>query len=134
MPLKDLTPDQLSLEDTADLVKLRRAWDGVLKRLAAEVPQAWLERFIRPILPATIENGLATLDVPGRFVMEWVKERYIGTLETLLSDELGETVTIELRLEPREKPGTAVVSSPVTVNVRPEEASFKPFERYTFET
>jgi len=67
--------------------------------------------------------------------MEWVRERYIGTLETLLSDEVGEPVTIELRLEPREKPGSSfVATAPVAINHRQEESSFKPFERYTFET
>lgn len=126
--------DQLSLEDTADLVKLRRAWDGVLRRLATEVPPAWLERFIRPLSPASLQDGMAHLDVPGRFVMEWVKERYIATLETLLSDEIGEPITIELRLEPREKPITGLVTAPVTVNSRIEETNFRPFERYTFET
>src|SRR3954468_16311898 len=111
MPLKDLMNDQLSLEDPADVVRLRRGWDGVLRRLAAEVPQAWLERFIRPLLPVSIENGVAVLEVPGRFVMEWVKERYIGTLESLLSDEIGEPLTIDLRLELREKPGVAAAAA-----------------------
>src|SRR5437016_3204657 len=135
MPLKDLMNEQLSLEDPADLVRLRRGWDGVLRRLAAEVPQAWLERFIRPLVPVTIESGTAILEVPGRFVMEWVKERYIGTLETLLGDEIGEPVVIELRLEPREKPGASMaVAAPVTVQQRIEETAFRPFERYTFET
>jgi chromosomal replication initiator protein len=135
MPVKDPITHQLSLEDTADVVRLRRGWDGVLRRLSAEVPPAWLERFIRPLVPVAIEDGMASLEVPGRFVMEWVKERYIGTLETLLSDELGEPVTIDLRLEPREKPGaTIATSSPVTVNYKPEESNFRPFERYTFET
>ncbi|MEA2552903.1 MAG: chromosomal replication initiator protein, partial [Fimbriimonadaceae bacterium] len=131
---KPLMNDQLSLEDTADLVRLRRAWDGVLKRLGAEVPPAWLERFIKPLIPVCIESGMATLEVPGRFVMEWVKERYISTLEGLLSDEIGEPVTIELRLEPREKPGMALVSAPVMISPRQDETSFRPFERYTFET
>ncbi len=126
--------DQLSLEDTADLVRLRRAWDAVLRRLSAEVPPAWLERFIRPLMPVSIEGGVANLEVPGRFVMEWVKERYIGTLETLLSDEIGEPITIDLRLEPREKPGSATTSAPVSINHKIEESNFRPFERYTFET
>lgn len=125
---------QLSLEDPADLVRLRRAWEGVLRRLATEVPPAWLERFIRPLTPVCVENGAACLEVPGRFVMEWVKERYIGTLETLLSDEIGEPTSIELRLEPREKPGMGVETVPVQMSARQDESQFRPFERYTFET
>ena len=135
MPLKDLMNDQLSLEDPAELVRLRRGWDGVLRRLAAEVPQAWLERFIRPLVPVSIEGGTATLEVPGRFVMEWVKERYIQTLETLLSDEVGEPMVIDLRLEPREKPGASLINAaPISIQQKIEETQFKPFERYTFET
>ena len=126
--------DQFSLEDPADLVKLRRAWDGVLRRLASEVPQAWLERFIRPLKPVGLEGGVANLEVPGRFVMEWVKERYIGTLQALLSDEFGQDVSIELRLDSREKPAAGIVTSSVSVSARQDDSNFKPFERYTFET
>ena len=85
-------------------------------------------------MPVSLEGGVANLEVPGRFVMEWVKERYIGTLETLLSDEIGEPITIDLRLEPREKPGMSLVTAPVSINHKIEESNFRPFERYTFET
>lgn len=128
--------DQLSFDDREDLVRLQRAWNAVLKRLSAEVPAAWLERFIKPLSPNNFGDGVAHLDVPGRFVMEWVKERYLGTLTSLLSDELGEQVCIELRLEPREKPATptAVANGPVPVSLSIDESKFKPFERYAFDT
>jgi chromosomal replication initiator protein len=128
--------DQLSFDDREDLVRLQRAWNGVLKRLSAEVPAAWLERFIKPLSPNNLGDGVAHLDVPGRFVMEWVKERYLGTLTSLLSDELGEQVCIELSLEPREKPATpaVVANGPVPVSLSVDESKFRPFERYSFET
>ncbi len=129
--------NQFTLEDTDDLIVLKRAWDGVLKRLGNEVPSAWLDRFIRPLTPASIDGDTVHVNVPGRFVMEWVRERYLTTLQGLLSDEIGRPVTIELRTELRDKALVAVRPEPsdnVISTSSLEETAFRPNERFTFET
>jgi len=113
---------------------LQLAWAGVLKRLGPEIPSAWFERFIRPLEPTELRGGVAMVNVPGRFVLEWVKERYLGTIQSLLSDELGGHVVIELVMQAQEKKPT------LTANVTPIPASteinnrFRPAERFSFET
>lgn len=130
--------DQFTLEDTDDLIRFQAAWDGVLRRLAPEIPSAWFERFIRPLTPASFESGVARLGVPGRFVMEWVRERYLGTIQTLLSDEIGQHVVVELLAEPNEKmPTASAASAPIGVApmpTKPETEPFRPLDRFSFET
>lgn len=125
--------DQLSLMDREEMLTLRRAWEQVLKRLSADTPQAWLERFIRPLKPLSYQDGIVTLGVPGRFVQEWVRERYLGIITTMLSDELGEYVKVELQPEPQEKQAPSAKPASVVPAVV-EERSFRPFEKYSFDT
>ena len=113
---------------------LQQAWAGVLKRLAPELPTAWFDRFIRPLEPVGLRGGVAHVNVPGRFVMEWVKERYLGTIQSLLSDEIGGHVVIELVLQAQEKkvaPITTVSPIPVATEIN---SRFQPSERFSFDT
>lgn len=127
--------DQYSLEDREDLVVLKSAWDQVLRRLVQELPAAWMDRFFRPLTPKTLKEGIATFAVPGRFVQEWVRERYQAKLESMLSDELGSHVQIVLQAEAREKVDMAPASASISVGNAPEAAGtgFKPVDKYTFE-
>src|SRR5260221_5512245 len=88
-PFSRSMKDQLTLEDTADSIRLQTAWQQVLKRLSPDVPQAWYERFLKPLRPMSIDGNTVTVAVPGRFIMEWVRERYMTALQGLLADELG---------------------------------------------
>jgi len=113
---------------------LQQAWAGVLKRLGPEVPTAWFERFIRPLEPTVLRGGVAMVNVPGKFVLEWVRERYLNTLQSLLSDEIGGHVVIELVLQSVEKKTTVVAN--VTPLPVPSELNgrFHPSDRFSFET
>jgi len=115
---------------------LHQAWAGVLKRLSPEVPSAWFERFIRPLDPVALKGGVAMVNVPGRFVLEWVKERYLGTIQSLLSDELGGHVVIELVLQAQEKkqtPSSTFAPLP-TSSLSEINSRFHPAERFSFDT
>jgi len=126
--------DLFSHESAPVSTDLQRAWDGVLKRLGPDIPSAWFERFIRPLSPVSCKEGIVQINVPGRFVMEWVKERYLGTIQTLLSDEIGFHVVVELVTQLQEK------KQPQSPQIAPIHFSsaldtgFHPAERFSFET
>ncbi|WP_144240911.1 chromosomal replication initiator protein DnaA [Fimbriimonas ginsengisoli] len=127
--------DLFTLETTDDLQRLKAAWEGVLKRLGPEVPSAWFERFIRPLKPVSFEGGVAIVNVPGKFVLEWVRERYVATIASMLSDELGRPVVVELRTEPREKAKAEAQNVPPSrLAVSTEEPSFRPSEKFSFDS
>jgi chromosomal replication initiator protein len=127
--------DQLTFDDDDVMITLQRSWDSSIKRLRPEIPAAWYERFLRPLRPLSIENGVIQIAVPGRFVQEWVKERYLSTIQTLMSDEMGQPVVLELRTEARERSTTKAVdplpAAPATPTV--DSNAFRPIEKYSFE-
>ncbi len=130
--------EQLPFDDSHDLIELKRAWEGMLRRLGPEVPSAWFERFIRPLSPQALHDGIAVIGVPGKFVMEWVRERYLASIQSLLADELGRNVVIELRTEAREKPQVPGTSKqpdqPVVTYRPPDTTAFQPAEKFSFDT
>jgi chromosomal replication initiator protein len=127
--------EQLTFDDND---ALRLAWDSVLRRLHSEIPQASMERFIRPLCPLEIRDGVVSLGTPGSFVSDWVRNRFLDTIQMLLSDELGQPVTVQLRSEAREKPAVpAVPRKEDLVRLAPSVAdniqTFKPAEKFSFE-
>lgn len=127
-----MSKDQYTLDDNDEIIKLRDAWHSALARLAPEVPAAWFDRFLRPLTPASNEHGYVIVNAPGRFVMEWVRERYHADIKTLLEDELGEEITLEFQAEARDKSAAYAVADTATVS-KSEDNKFRPNSRFTFD-
>ncbi|MFZ4507536.1 MAG: chromosomal replication initiator protein DnaA [Fimbriimonas sp.] len=124
-----------------DSVRLHAAWQGVLNRLKGEIPAAWFQRFIRPLKPVSMSEGTVTILAPGKFITEWVRERFLGNIHAFLADELGEPVELVLVAELRNKPEGLVaedrVNTSVPVEPRPvvlEVAKFQPNPRFRFDS
>jgi chromosomal replication initiator protein len=128
--------EQLTFDDNDELI---HAWSGVMKRLAPDVPKGWYSRFLKDLRPLSLEGDVAVIGAPGKFVYDWIRERFMTQLEAMLSDELGRPVSMELRMQANERkavPKPARPSDPVAVTPvkQPEVSSFKPNERYSFDT
>lgn len=124
--------DQYSFDDTDSQIRLRGAWEQVLLRLASEISPAWMERFIKPLAPKDFTDGVATLVAPGKFVREWIRERYADKLQEMLSDEFGEPVGLRLVAAPQEKP--SVPTQPTVAKPPIESTALNLVERYSFES
>jgi chromosomal replication initiator protein len=127
--------DQYTLDDREDQVVLRTAWEQVLRRLEDELPETVVRKFLNPLQPVSLHEGVAVFDTPGQFIQEWVREKYLDILQATLSEQLGSPTRLELRIQPRERPepvtevGT-VSRQPVSIDPTPE---FRPSGRFRFE-
>jgi chromosomal replication initiator protein len=95
--------DQFTFEDSEVNLPLQAAWKSVILRMAAEVHEATLNRYMRPLEPISIEGRLVRLAAPGKFMQEWVRERFSGMIQSYLSDELGFSVELEIVARPRDR-------------------------------
>lgn len=128
--MKDLFDDHGS----DDLATVLEAWERVLHRISNDIPAAWFSRFLRPLKPTGIDSGEITIAAPGRFVLDWVKERFSDRIEQYLTDEMGRPVSVALVAVPRAKPEEAVATvRPVSLAPTGVE-SFAPNPKYTFES
>ena len=82
-------------------------WQRGCLQLAAELPEQQFNTWIRPLPPAdmTEQAGagvVASLRVPNRFKLDWIRSQYASRIEGVLSDLAGRPVRLELLLAPRE--------------------------------
>ncbi|MBX3604589.1 MAG: chromosomal replication initiator protein DnaA, partial [Piscinibacter sp.] len=86
-------------------------WQRGCERLAAELPEQQFNTWIRPLPPAEItEQGeagaVATVRVPNRFKLDWIRNQYAGRIETVLSELAGKPVRLDVTLAPRDGAAT----------------------------
>lgn len=77
-------------------------WQQCLARLQDELPATEFSMWIRPLQAELNDNTLA-LYAPNRFVLDWVRDKYINNINELLNDFCGTDVPA-LRFEVGSKP------------------------------
>jgi chromosomal replication initiator protein len=102
-----------------DLVRLESAvslslWQQCLARLQDELPATEFSMWIRPLQAELSDNTLA-LYAPNRFVLDWVRDKYLNNINGLLNDFCGTDAPL-LRFEVGSKPPLSVVVNPQPVN------------------
>ena len=102
-------------QDTAPSA-MKNFWRHCLTHLQGELPQQQYRSWIEP-LHCAVDGRVVTLTAPNRFVLQWVRDRFLPRIQELADTELG--VGIELRLSLREKGAAA---TPATV-IPPEPAA-----------
>jgi chromosomal replication initiator protein len=72
-------------------------WDSCIAHFRLSLPEQQLNTWI---LPLRMEGDAPTLRLvaPNRFVLQWVKDRYLGLIQELAAAHFAELTTIELAL------------------------------------
>ncbi len=64
-------------------------WQNCLQALQAELPAQHFSMWIRPLQADSSDAGL-TLYAPNRFVLDWVREKYLSRILELIHDYCGD--------------------------------------------
>lgn len=89
-------------------------WQQCLTRLQDELPATEFSMWIRP-LQAEFTGNTLVLYAPNRFVIDWVRDKYINNINTLLNDFCGVRVPVlcfEVGKPQRSIPAAEVQSPP----------------------
>ncbi|MFQ3219246.1 MAG: chromosomal replication initiator protein, partial [Paraglaciecola sp.] len=73
-------------------------WNRCLERLQQDLPTQQFSMWIRP-LQAQEDPSSVTLIAPNRFVLDWVRDKYISQINTLFGEFCGNNAVPQLRLE-----------------------------------
>jgi chromosomal replication initiator protein len=103
-------------------------WQRGCERLATELPEQQFSTWIRPLAPADISDdgpagAVASLRVPNRFKLDWIRSQYSARIETVLSELAGKPVRLELSLTPRDMAAGAPTMAPRPLASRPHSAA-----------
>lgn len=88
-------------------------WQQCLARLQDELPATEFSMWIRPLQAELNDNTLA-LYAPNRFVLDWVRDKYINNINELLNDFCGTDAPV-LHFEVGSKP---LIASPASKRSR----------------
>jgi len=104
---------------------MQNLWQSCLKQLEKELPAQQFNTWIRPLAPTEEAPGELRLVAPNRFVLQWVKDRFLGRIETMLAGQAGHAMRVVLALpaagEESEAPRPPPVRpAPVAVRAQPE--------------
>ncbi|MCP1064877.1 chromosomal replication initiator protein DnaA [Serratia symbiotica] len=89
-------------------------WQQCLARLQDELPATEFSMWIRPLQAQLSDNTLA-LYAPNRFVLDWVRDKYLNNINGLLNDFCGTNAPL-LRFEVGSKPISQIISQTLAVN------------------
>lgn len=120
--------EQLSLGGNPSVEKTRRAFSAVLERLSGVVTEGQFKKFLAPLNVADSDGEVVVLNAPGRFVQEWVSEKYRTLIEAELSCELERPIRIAIEAVPNVRGAEA--AEPVYIA---PETSDPSFDDFTFE-
>ena len=98
------------------------AWAACLLAFERELTPQQFATWIRPLACAN-ESGRLRLIAPNRFVLQWVKDRFGGRIETLARQATGEALAVEFAVAdaatPAAKPAVTVthaVATPASIS------------------
>src|SRR5262245_48893726 len=77
---------------------MQNLWQSCLKQLEKELPAQQFNTWIRPLAPSEEAIGELRLVAPNRFVLQWVKDRFLGRIETMLAEHAGQSMRVVLAL------------------------------------
>lgn len=115
-------------------------FEQVKVALRRELGETSFRSWIQPVSFSSFSNGVLTLDVPTRFVRDWVKTHYADSLVKLWSKHNGPTARIEWVVgNGTTKPAALVIDSASVANenaqgVSEESLSSALDPRFTFDT
>ncbi|MDX5409886.1 MAG: chromosomal replication initiator protein DnaA [Thauera sp.] len=75
-------------------------WTFCLSRLEQELPQQQYNTWIKTLRAESGEGNAWTLYAPNRFVLQWVRERYLRRVQELGEEFAGVPLAVDLQLPP----------------------------------
>jgi chromosomal replication initiator protein len=77
---------------------MQSVWQSCLQALEKELPPQQFSTWIRPLRAASADAGELRLLAPNRFVMQWVKDRFLSRIEMIAAETAASPVRVTLEL------------------------------------
>ncbi len=113
-----IVPDSTGLDGTG----LDAAWERVRTRLQADVGEVEYRTWLRQMTLAGVDGDEVTVQLPTRFLRDWVRGHYVDKLSSLWQQEDGRVRRVDVRVSPAHAPsigGVAPASVPVSEALPP---------------
>src|SRR5215470_12836579 len=109
-PLPEAAPRERFEQRQSPPAAMQSLWQSCLKQLEKELPAQQFNTWIRPLNPTANGADELRLTAPNRFVLQWVKERFLTRIEAMLAEQSGKPMRVVLGLS--ESDAAAEVAAP----------------------
>ncbi len=82
---------------------MEQLWQETLDQLKQQISPQHFKTWIQPLKPIALEKDMITIQVPNRFVLDWVRDNFIELLEETLSQLGAVQYRIRLEIAPKKK-------------------------------
>ncbi len=93
-------------------------WRSCLSHFEQQLPPQQFKTWIKPLKFQASEN-LLTLTAPNRFVLQWIRDRFLAEIERLANERFGNEVTVTLVLAEKEAAPAPKALVPVAGAIKP---------------
>jgi chromosomal replication initiator protein len=97
-------------------------WQACLSRFEGELSPQQFKTWIKPLRLTVDGDGLLLL-VPNRFVLQWVKDRFLGSISNHAAQHFGRPMPVEIALSPVKAGTSAPLPAPVQSEVAQRSSS-----------
>src|SRR4029077_9106608 len=87
-------------------------WDHCLRHFEKELPPQQFRTWIQP-LQALSRDRVLTITAPNRFVLQWVKDRFLPVIEQLTREATPHRIAVVLQLADNPTGGASSASRPL---------------------
>ncbi|MFZ1729634.1 MAG: chromosomal replication initiator protein DnaA [Bacteroidota bacterium] len=71
------------------------AWKECLELIRPQVKALTFSTWFEPIIPASLEDGLLTVEMPSTYFYEWLEEHYFDLIQSSLREVLGQDSSLQ---------------------------------------
>ena len=82
---------------------MSKLWDDTLTHLELNLSPQHFSTWIKPLKLVKIEQDMVYLEVPNRFVLDWVKENYSKLIQKILSDLSAVTYRLQFSIDTKSR-------------------------------
>jgi chromosomal replication initiator protein len=100
-------------------------WRSCLDHFEKQLPPQQFKTWIKPLKFQAVDQTV-TLTAPNRFVLQWIRDRFLGEIQRLAAERLGADVAVTLALVEKSVPTSA---HPIAVEAGASKTGNKPSTR-----
>jgi len=82
---------------------MSKLWDDTLAQLELNLSPQHYSTWIKPLKLVRIEQDMVYLEVPNRFVLDWVKENYSKLIQKILSELSAVTYRLQFTVDSKSR-------------------------------
>ena len=82
---------------------MKKIWKETLEILESKISDQNISTWIKPLKPVKIDGNVLTVEVPNKFIKDWIKDNYKLTIEETLSNVGTVNYTIEIKVNSKIK-------------------------------